>query len=238
MNVHAALADTANDLNDNQIWFGVAKLSLKARVGRSTAMNTLSQMITDGFIEVVSEQRGSAAPKVHRLLFPADAPVVYEDGTSPKNGLVQKSDQSKKGAQLVQKPDSSPITQHKEPKTSSRAKKSAESPNRLTARQLTVLAMEQPTKPAGANAFVKALGIIEAILDAGHPADVAESAIRAGGIVWSIGGFEMAMQKLNGGAATSRNARNIRRIGASLVDPLDQKCISPSDLHDLGGAKR
>jgi hypothetical protein len=123
LNVHAALADTANDLNDNQIWFGVTKLAAKARVGRSTVMNTLAQMIADGFLEVVAEQRGPADPKVHRLLFPDDVPVVYEDGTSPRSGLVQKSDQSDKTPRLVQKPKSSPITNPKEPKASLQPKK-------------------------------------------------------------------------------------------------------------------
>jgi hypothetical protein len=122
LNVHAALADTANDLNDNQIWFGIEKLSRKARVGRSTAIATLGKMIDDGFLEIVSEQRGQAAPKVHRLLFPDDAPVVYEDNPRPTSELVQKSNQCKKGAELVQLPESCPITQHKEPNVLSRAK--------------------------------------------------------------------------------------------------------------------
>lgn len=123
LNVHAALADTANDLNDNQIWFSVTRLAAKARVGRSTVMNTQADMIKDGFLEVVRAQRGSASPKVYRLLFPADAPVVYEDGTGPRTGLVQKPDQSKKRARLVQLPDSSPITNPKEPNSSLGAKK-------------------------------------------------------------------------------------------------------------------
>ena len=61
-----------------------------------------------------------------------------------------------------------------------------------------MLAMEQPTKPAGKNAFPKALTIITAILEAGHPAGNVESAIRTGVGVWSIGGFEMALQRSDG----------------------------------------
>jgi hypothetical protein len=200
LNVHAALADTANDLNDNQIWFSVMRLAAKARCGRSTVLATQARMLKDNLLEVVAEQRGPASPTVYRLLFPADAPVVYEDGTSPRTKPVQQSDQSKKGHELVQLPDSCPITEHKEP-NSSRTKK--------TAHELTVLAMEQPTKPAGKNAFPKALGIITAILEAGHPAGNVESAIRTGGIVWSIGGLEMALQKCGGRQHSSRNVSTI-----------------------------
>lgn len=97
LNVHAALADTANDLNDNQIWFSVMRLAAKARCGRSTVLATQARMLKDNLLEVVAEQRGPASPTVYRLLFPADAPVVYEDGTSPRTKPVQQSDQSKKG---------------------------------------------------------------------------------------------------------------------------------------------
>lgn len=72
--------------------------------------------------------------------------------------------------------------------------------------------MEQPTKPAGKNAFPKALGIITAILEAGHPADTVESAIRTGVGVWSIGGFEMALQKYGAGRHSSRNVNTIDAV--------------------------
>ena len=55
--------------------------------------------------------------------------------------------------------------------------------------------MEQPKKPAGTQAFPKALGIIEGILKAGHSPEDVEATIRHGIDVWSIGGFEVSMQK-------------------------------------------
>ena len=42
--IHVALADTANDLYDNQVWFGVDRLAAKARVGRRTVIAALGQM--------------------------------------------------------------------------------------------------------------------------------------------------------------------------------------------------
>ena len=118
--VHAAMADAANDLHDNQVWFGVDRLAAKARVGRSTVIAALGQMEADHLLEEAAKQRGPASPTVYRMLFPEDAPVVYHDGTSPKTELVQKSNQSKKGDQLVQKPDSCPLTNPMNPSARSR----------------------------------------------------------------------------------------------------------------------
>ena len=125
LSVHLALADAANDLHGHEVYFGVPRLAAKARVGRSTVISALSAMTTEGFLEEVSPQRGSASPTVYRMLFPDDAPLVYDDGSRAKSGLVRKSDQSGKRAQLVQIPKPAPITNPKNPITSSRPAKYA-----------------------------------------------------------------------------------------------------------------
>ena len=72
---------------------------------------------------------------------------------------------------------------------------------RSTARahELTTLAFEQPIKPAlragGKGAFPAVLGIIDKLLEAGHPDNTIEAAIRSGVEVWTTAGLTTAIAK-------------------------------------------
>ena len=72
--IHVALADTANDLYDNQVWFGVDRLAAKARVGRRTVIAALGQMQADRLLEEAEKQRGPASPTVYRMILPKTPP--------------------------------------------------------------------------------------------------------------------------------------------------------------------
>lgn len=74
--VHLALADTANDQEDNKIWFRMARLADKARVDRKTANRAVLQMVEDGWLELLRAELG--APSIYRFVFREGEPVVYE----------------------------------------------------------------------------------------------------------------------------------------------------------------
>jgi hypothetical protein len=83
--VHLALADTANDLHDNELWFGLEKLGRKARVGRNTAQAAVAKMVRDGYLETIKERAGPGTVAIYRFVFVKNAPVMFkQETTSPK----------------------------------------------------------------------------------------------------------------------------------------------------------
>jgi len=123
--VHLALGDAANDLWDNQLWFGLEKLAAKARVRRSTAQGAVATMVKDGYLETVKARGGPGTTAVHRFVFVENAPIVFrQESTGPKTGRPKSgrvgSEQVQKTEQQVQNPESVPLIEPKEPKGSSR----------------------------------------------------------------------------------------------------------------------
>lgn len=125
--VHVALADTANDLYDYEIWFKLTRLAEKARVGRNTAQAAVAAMVRDGYLETLKARGGGrlGAPAVYRFVFVEGVPVVFEQKSTgpntgrPKTGPVA-NNTSNEDAPQVQLADSCPLIEPKEPKGVSR----------------------------------------------------------------------------------------------------------------------
>jgi len=88
------------------------------------------------------------------------------------------------------------------------------------AQRLTVLAFEQPTKPATRGGFPAARGIVKTLLAAGHTPQAVANVIREGGIVWTLAGVELKLTQ-QARPTTSAYDRSawLRRPGTI---PLDQ----------------
>jgi hypothetical protein len=126
--VHLALADAANDLNGNELWFGLEKLAKKARVGRNTAQAAVAKMVRDGYLETLRERGGPGTYAIYRFVFVKNASLVFRQETTgtkagrPKTGPVG-GNTSNERPQHVQLANSSPLIEPKEPNSSSSAKK-------------------------------------------------------------------------------------------------------------------
>lgn len=73
--VHLALADSANDMHDNELWATHGWIAAKARTTRKTAQGAIAQMVADGLLELVEENPGE--PNRYRLLMPTGAAEVW-----------------------------------------------------------------------------------------------------------------------------------------------------------------
>lgn len=91
--VHLAIADVANDQNENLFWMSQANLGKKVRAGRQAVNGALAKLLDDGFIELVEDNSKVGKPNCYRFLFP-DAEVVYDSrggvvsGVTPARGGV------------------------------------------------------------------------------------------------------------------------------------------------------
>jgi len=131
--VHQALADAANDLHDNELWFRLEKLAAKARVRRSTAQSAVKTMVKDGYLETVRARGGPGSSAVYRFVFVADAPVVFrQENGSPDVQILDVSEvqdldvkpnlTSKKLRSDVQKANSSPLIEPNRTQLASRGR--------------------------------------------------------------------------------------------------------------------
>lgn len=69
--VHLAIADVVNDLHDNEFWMALKPLAAKARVGRTTTVRALTQLVTDGYLIKLTD--GHAQGQAVRYSFEMDA---------------------------------------------------------------------------------------------------------------------------------------------------------------------
>lgn len=77
--VHLALADSANDLHEYELWSANETLATKARVSVSTVKVALAKLIEARFLDVLERSRGGRGnTSRYRFLMPSDAPVVFE----------------------------------------------------------------------------------------------------------------------------------------------------------------
>ncbi len=105
--IHAAMADSVNDQNDNEFWMTKVKLAAKARCSRSTVSDTVDAMLADGFLELLEDSGGRHASR-YRFLFP-DVPVVFESRFQPSGErTVARRQPSGEGAPTVRGADSKP----------------------------------------------------------------------------------------------------------------------------------
>lgn len=64
--VHLALADVANDMNENRLWLSVRNLATKARCDRLTARKAVATLVADGFLTQL-EPSTDRAPGIFRF---------------------------------------------------------------------------------------------------------------------------------------------------------------------------
>jgi hypothetical protein len=76
--VHQAIADTANDQNNNELWLSQSKLATKARVSRRAVLDALATLQSDGFIRRLGGGKETGTVVRYEFLFPRHLPVVYE----------------------------------------------------------------------------------------------------------------------------------------------------------------
>ena len=67
--VHLAIADVVNDIHGNEFWMSTYGLAKKARVGRSTVVSTLSDLVKAGMLEVLKEGKRDRTPTRYRFVF-------------------------------------------------------------------------------------------------------------------------------------------------------------------------
>jgi Helix-turn-helix domain len=202
-----ALADIADD--NGECWPSVGYVAKKCRIDPRTTQRRIRSLEKLGEVVVIvggGKTRTTGATASNRYRITVHMPDEGEGGDLPEGGTRARGRVAPvPGGRVAHAPPNTSVVHVSRHVIPSQAKK--------TAHALTVLAMEQPTKPAGANAFPKALGIITAILEAGHPVGKVEDAIRTGVGVWSIGGFEMALQK----CGRQHSSRNVSTIDATLA---------------------
>lgn len=69
--VHLAIADVVNDAHDNEFWMSTYKLATKAKVSRSTVTATLSEMVRDQLLVVMSSGQQTREPSRYRFIGPS-----------------------------------------------------------------------------------------------------------------------------------------------------------------------
>jgi len=75
--VHLALADVANDLNENKIWAFHETLARKARVSDRSLSRAIATLLADGFLQKLESPQGRARrATVYRFLFRPVATVA------------------------------------------------------------------------------------------------------------------------------------------------------------------
>lgn len=65
--VHLAIADVVNDLHENEFWMSTSTLATKAKTSRSTVVTTLSEMVQNGFLELIEAGGTSRTPTRYRF---------------------------------------------------------------------------------------------------------------------------------------------------------------------------
>lgn len=92
--VHLALADSANDQHDYELWMSMATIGAKARVDSGSARRAMAALTADGFVEML--EAGNGTTNRYRFLFPDGAPVVFETrrrGTKPVDKSGDEADE-------------------------------------------------------------------------------------------------------------------------------------------------
>lgn len=79
--IHLALADSANDMHDFEIWARQAWIANKAGVSRETVYRWLAKAEADGMIVCLENNKAAGKPNRYRFLMP-DVAVVWD----PKEG--------------------------------------------------------------------------------------------------------------------------------------------------------
>lgn len=132
--VHHAIADSANDQNNNEFWLTMAKLAVKARCTRGTAAKAVAWLEEQGFLELLSDRSGGRSKSArYRFLYP-DAEVVYE------SRKVRADD-------AVSEPESARSEREEAPKV--RADRARKEPKSKTNPRKEKSTTEPPTTPEG-----------------------------------------------------------------------------------------
>jgi hypothetical protein len=80
--IHLALADSANDLHDHEIWARQSWIAAKANTSRETVYRWLAKAERDGFIRLVENNRTEGRPNRYQFLMPPSAALLW----NPKEG--------------------------------------------------------------------------------------------------------------------------------------------------------
>jgi hypothetical protein len=208
--VHLALADVANDMNDNRLWLKRADLARKARCSERTVTRTLAALVETGYLEALSSTTGRGRTPEYRLLRPKAGQSVTLSGEA-KGGHEErervttatvKGDNGDNALLLTKDNPSNPTLA-----PNGAAAKPTDDPLTRAAHRLTILAFEQPEKPdlarANGNVFPAVMKLIERALRKGRSVPDVERAIKAGDITWTVAGLQTAISKARPRSGTS-----------------------------------
>ena len=90
-----AIADTVNDLNNNEFWMRAKVLAAKSRVSIGTVRKALHTYCDDGWLVLLTSNKETGGPSRYRFVFDESRPVVFEsreyeerqpDGRSKREG--------------------------------------------------------------------------------------------------------------------------------------------------------
>ena len=73
--IHLALADSANDQFNYELWARQEWIAEKARTTRPTVNTTLATMVEDGLLEILEESTGRRGPNRYRVVMDQREPV-------------------------------------------------------------------------------------------------------------------------------------------------------------------
>lgn len=67
--VHLAIADSVNDIHENEFWMSTANLAKKARCSRSTASGALAHMCERGYLRMLVSGKADRTPSRYVFVF-------------------------------------------------------------------------------------------------------------------------------------------------------------------------
>lgn len=68
--IHLAVADVANEENNNRLWVSQGSISRKAKCDRKTVTRAFAEMVGDGYLKLIKDNSAARNPNVYEFLMP------------------------------------------------------------------------------------------------------------------------------------------------------------------------
>lgn len=68
--VHLAIADVANDDNNNRLWISQQTVARKVRCDRKTVTRAFAKMVEDGYLKLIEDNARAQKPNVYEFMMP------------------------------------------------------------------------------------------------------------------------------------------------------------------------